>query len=127
MRHRSQTFGAWRRIAALAAMAVVGFAAAALHTAGHDHPSDSALTPTLTIAACAAHLRAIHVEAEHTVRVRECPACLLSHLNLGDAPALALALAPPAPRRAVASGEVAVVRLRDRHSRSPRAPPRSPV
>lgn len=111
-----------RRWTAALLAAVLALSALGLHAAVHDH-SEAALPASLAIAACASHLATVHVEARRTVRVPECPACLLSHLNHGAARPSTPAIATPTPSGGSAGAAVpAVARVRD-PSICPRAPP----
>ena len=111
-----------RRLVAVVAAGLVVWGALGIHVGPHDH-ADPVLRPTETVAACSAHLLTVHVEARHTVRIRECPACLLSHLSFGEARPLAPAASAPAPDRALPAAPVLAVSRLHRHSAPSRAPP----
>ena len=121
----SRAVASRRLVGALAAgLAVWG--TLGIHVGLHND-FDATLAPRDTVAACAAHLLTNHVEARHTIRIRECPACLLSHLSFSKARPLAPALAAPAPERALPAAPVFAVSRLHRHSAPSRAPPLSAV
>lgn len=109
-----------RLIAALAALVAV-WGGLGIHLGPHGH-SDELLPATDTIAACASHLRALHVEAQRTLHLRECPACLLSHSNVGAVRPLSPALAATAPQDLPAPAPL-VVSLLALPAPSSRGPP----
>ena len=120
--HRSARAVVSRRLVAALAVGLLAWGALGIHVGPHDH-ADTALRPTETVAACSAHLLTVHVEARHTVRIQECPACLLSHLSFGEARPLAPAASAPAPQRMLPAAPVLAVSRLHRHSAPSRAPP----
>jgi hypothetical protein len=109
-----------RAIAIVAAMVLLS-GGLGIHLGPHGHQGPSQADAEV-LTACAHHVRTLHVEPRHSAHFGPCPACLLSHTNLGVVSPLSLTLGAVAPE-VLATDAPLLASLLAPHAASSRGPP----